>query len=259
MTRDISKSRKLERALQSPAWKCLTALLKLCGWWGHGCFHALKEDHNLSEKLVDLGGDFLRLEQKVHTFCSHPQTQCFTLKVEGGSFLSLHLSRSSTKVTQWPLLLTEVGQAAAMLCVNASCGGTLCFLLLTPLLLCAGRRKVEQTCGRSLHPGRAGRCQAGQEKVGNVLGRSVFPRTLVPLGVHTSLAAATQQCHEFHTQWLSKLVTLAAADQGSRKPEGKSVWDTAERLPSLFGSLKELHLSVSGSCFQPSAALWRLE
>lgn len=38
----------------------------------------------------------------------------------------------------------------------------------------------------------------------NALGRSVFPRTLVPLDrppdVRTSLAAATQGCDEFHSQ-----------------------------------------------------------
>lgn len=169
------------------------------------------------------------------TFCSHIQTQCFTLKVEGGSFLSLHLSRS-TKVTQWPLLLTEVGQAAAMLCANASCDGTLCFLLLTPPFLCAGRRKVEQTCGHSLHSDRAGRCQAGQEKVGNVLGGSVFPRTLVPLDVHPSLAAATQQCHEFHTQWLSKLVTLAAAEGREAGSQEESQSGTQQRsFPVCLG------------------------
>lgn len=32
----------------------------------------------------------------------------------------------------------------------------------------------------------------------NALGRSVFPRTLVPL--RASLAAATQECDEFHSQ-----------------------------------------------------------
>lgn len=70
----------------------------------------------------------------------------------------------------------------------------------------------------------------------NALGRSVFPRTLVPPNVLASLAAATQECDEFHSQWLNKLVTLGGADGREVESQKESQSGTQQRsFPVCLG------------------------
>lgn len=134
-----------------------------CGCWGHGCFHALKEGHNLSKKLVDLGEHFLwDLSRKCESL--PPSTSMFYSKSRRKLLQVFTLADFYKNHSLYCSLMWVKQQQCHVLIV--SCDWTPCFLLLTPTLLCAGRRKVEQTCGRSRHPGRAGRCQVGQEKVG---------------------------------------------------------------------------------------------
>lgn len=97
----------------------------------------------------------------------------------------------------------------------------------------------------------------------NGLGRSVFPRTLVPLdrsfNVPTSLAVAAQECDEFRSQGLNKPVSLGRADGTEVESQKERQSETQQRgFPICFGPaewLRELLLSIVGSCFQPLAAL----
>lgn len=198
---------------------------------------------------------------------SQPQSQCFTLKLDGGSSKILTLADLLWKLCcglSCSLVWVKQQQCCVLI---VSCDWTPCFLLLTPTLLCAGRRKVEQTRGSSLHPGRAGRCQAGQEEAGyqKCTGEECLPQDTCA----SQCAHLPCSCHP-RMWWVSQPVTEPARDfgrcrwQGSRKSEGKSIWDTAEKLPSLFGSLlsdgwRSCTWVFLGSCFQPSAALWKLE
>lgn len=84
----------------------------------------------------------------------------------------------------------------------------------------------------------------------DALGRSVFPRTLGPPDMLASLAAATQECDEFHSQWLNKPVTLGGADGREVERQKESQSGTQQRsFPVCLDPCWVMVEGVAPKCF----------
>lgn len=160
---------------------------------------------------------------------------------------SLHLSRSCTKITRGPYcsLMCAKQQQCCVLIV-AEHLVSFCWLLCSPVLA-EGRwsRPVATLC--VLVEQADVRQDRKKWDTRSVLGRSV---TLVPLDVHTSPAAATQECQEFHSQWLNKLVTLAGAEGREVESQKESQSGTQQRsFPVCLGPCWVMVEGVAPKCF----------
>lgn len=181
------------------------------------------------------------------TFCSHPQTQCFTLEVEGGSskvFILADLVQKSLVALFAHWCVSSSSNAVCLLPVVAEHLVSFCWLLHSVLAEGRWSRPVVTLCILVEQAD----VRQGRKKwdTRNVLGRSVFPRTLV----HTSPAAATQECHELHRQWLNKLVTLAGADGREVESQKESQSGTQQRnFPVCLGPCWVMVGGVVPKCF----------
>lgn len=109
-------------------------------------------------------------------------------------------------------------------------------LLLTPTLLCAGTRKLEQIRGHSASwQSRRMSGRAGKSRTPEMCWVGVSPGHLC-LMCTPPLQLPPKICDEFHSQWLNKRVTLGGADGREVKSQKESQSGTRQRsFPVCLG------------------------